>query len=56
MAENHPPLNSTINTTTADSFTGLPYWKLRQKLIEEKVIVDFKFIQDYENITYKQQL
>jgi len=40
--------DSTINTTTADSFTGLPYWKLRQKLIEEKVIVDFKFIQDYE--------
>ena len=40
--------DSTINTTTADSFTGLPYWKLRQKLIEEKVIVDFKFVKDYE--------
>lgn len=40
--------DSTINKTTADSFTGLPYWKLRQKLIEEKVIVDFKFKQDYE--------
>lgn len=40
--------DSTINITTADSFTGLPYWKLRQKLIEEKVIVDFKFVKDYE--------
>ena len=27
---------------------GLPYWKLRQKLIEEKVIVEFKFVKDYE--------
>lgn len=40
--------DSTINTTTADSFSGLPYWKLRQKLIEEKVIVDYKFVKDYE--------
>lgn len=40
--------DSTINPSMADSFNGLPYWKLRQKLIDEKVIVDLTFTKDYE--------
>lgn len=40
--------DSTINPILAPSFEGMPYCKLRTKLMEEGVIIDYKFTKDYE--------
>ena len=41
--------DSIINNLTTPSFKGkVYYYRLREKLIKEKVIVDYKFVKDYE--------
>lgn len=40
---------SIINKNTAPSFTDKKtYYKLREKLIKEQIIIDYKFVKDYE--------
>lgn len=39
---------SVINEGTAKSFDDKAYFRLRQKLIDEKIIVDYKFVRNYE--------
>lgn len=39
---------SCISPQTAPSFASRPYFKLREKLIEEKIVVDYTFTRDYE--------
>lgn len=39
---------SVINKETAPSFTNKAYYRLRERLIKEKVVVDYKFVKDYE--------
>ena len=33
---------------TTNSFLDKAYFRLRQKLVEDQIIVDYKFIKDYE--------
>ena len=40
--------DSVINEQTVPSFENKAYYKLRLKLINEKIIVDYKFVKDYE--------
>ena len=40
--------DSIINIETAPSFKNKAYYKLRQQLIDQKIIVDLKFVKDYE--------
>ncbi len=40
--------DSAINNNIAPSFVDKAYYRLREKLIKEKVIVDNKFVKDYE--------
>lgn len=39
---------SKISTRTANSFEGTAYYKLRQRLIEDQIIIDGEFVKDYE--------
>lgn len=40
--------DSIINKETAPSFINKAYCRLREKLIKDKIIVDYKFVKDYE--------
>lgn len=41
--------DSIISSSTTPSFIGkVYYYRLREKLIKEKIIVDYKFVKDYE--------
>jgi len=40
--------DSVVNKDITSSFINTTYYRLREKLIKERVIVDYKFVKDYE--------